>query len=86
MIFTVTDVTKNRASARRKLRSHSEPALPEDSEPSIEEMLSDPIVQALMSADGVQADELEALLCSVAKRLEGAVQSRYAMDSRKKSG
>jgi hypothetical protein len=47
-------------------------------------MLSDPIVRALMSADGIHADELEALLCSVAKRLERAVQSRYAIDSRKK--
>jgi len=57
---------------------------PEYSEPSIKEMLSDPIVRALMSADGIHADELEGLLCSVAKRLERAVQSRYAIDSRKK--
>ena len=39
-------------------------------EPSIEEMLADPIVRALMTADGVRADELEALLRSIAKRLQ----------------
>jgi hypothetical protein len=38
-------------------------------EPSIKEMLADPVVRALMSADGVHADELEALLCSVASLL-----------------
>ena len=58
--------------------------LPEYSEPSIKEILSDPIVRALMSADGIHADKLEGQLCSVAKRLERAVQSRYAIDSRKK--
>ena len=35
-------------------------------EPSISEMLADPVVRALMRADGVHADELRALLCSVA--------------------
>ena len=39
-------------------------------EPSIEEMLADPIVRALMTADGVRVDELEALLRSIAKRLQ----------------
>lgn len=36
---------------------------------SIDEMLADPIVRALMAADGVVADELELLLRSVAKRI-----------------
>jgi hypothetical protein len=36
---------------------------------SIKEMLADPVVRALMSADGVHADELKALLCSVASLL-----------------
>jgi hypothetical protein len=45
-------------------------------EPSIEEILADPIVRALMTADGVRADELEALLRSIAKRLQaGASES-----------
>jgi hypothetical protein len=44
-------------------------ALAELDEPSVKEMLSDPIVRAVMRADGVHAGELEALLCSVAKRL-----------------
>jgi hypothetical protein len=85
LIFTETDVTRSvRARARRKLRGHSEPVLPEYGEPSINEMLSDPIVRALMGVDGVHADELAALLCSVAKRLERAVQSRYDIHARKK--
>jgi hypothetical protein len=44
--------------------------MPEFSDPSIEEMLAEPIVRALMTADGVRADELEALLRSIAKRLQ----------------
>jgi hypothetical protein len=36
---------------------------------SIGEMLSDPIVRALMAADGVDPEELRALLRSVAERL-----------------
>jgi hypothetical protein len=36
---------------------------------SIEEMLADPVVRALMSADDVHASELEELLCSVANLL-----------------
>ena len=59
MIFMEMGVT-------RRVR---ERALAEFDEPSVEEMLSDPIVQALMRADGVHAGELEALLCSVAKRI-----------------
>ena len=31
-------------------------------EPSLEEMLADPIVRALMEADGVDPEEVEALL------------------------
>jgi hypothetical protein len=44
--------------------------MPENPEPSIKEILADPIIRALMTADGVQADELKALLHSVAKRLQ----------------
>ncbi len=35
-------------------------------EPSLEEMLADPIVHALMEADGVDPEEVEALLRSTA--------------------
>ena len=35
-------------------------------EPTLSEMLADPIVQALMQADGVEASELEATLRSAA--------------------
>jgi hypothetical protein len=45
----------------------------EHSEPSIEEMLAEPIVRALMNADSVRTDELEALLRSIAKRLQAGV-------------
>src|SRR4029077_8531509 len=59
LIFTEMGVT-------RRVRAR---ALAELEEPSVKEMLSDPIVHAVMHADGVHAGELEALLCSVAKRL-----------------
>jgi hypothetical protein len=42
-------------------------------EPSIEE-LADPIVRALMTADGVWADELQALLRSIATRLRASTK------------
>jgi hypothetical protein len=42
----------------------------EHPEPSIDEMLAEPIIRALMTADGVRTDELEALLRSIAKRLQ----------------
>jgi hypothetical protein len=41
-------------------------------EPTIEEMLAEPIVRALMAADGVRASETEALLRLVAKRLRAS--------------
>jgi hypothetical protein len=41
-------------------------------EPSIEEMLGEPIVRALMAADGVRVNELEALFRSVAERLRAS--------------
>jgi hypothetical protein len=44
-------------------------------EPSIEEMLREPIVRAFMAADGVRANELEALFRSVAKRLRASRSS-----------
>jgi hypothetical protein len=43
--------------------------MPELREPTIKEMLADPVIRALMSADGVHADDLEALLGSVANLL-----------------
>jgi hypothetical protein len=43
--------------------------MPDCREPSIKEMLADPVIRALMSADAVHANELEALLCSMAKLL-----------------
>lgn len=43
------------------------------SEPSIDTMLSDPIVRAVMAADGVDPDQLRDLLQSVAKRLQARV-------------
>jgi hypothetical protein len=41
-------------------------------EPTLEEMLSDPIVRALMDADGVDPHELEAMLKEVARTLGAA--------------
>jgi hypothetical protein len=43
-------------------------------EPSLEEMLSDPIVRAMMDADGVDPHRLEAMLKEVGRNL-GALRS-----------
>ncbi len=37
-------------------------------EPTLDEILSDPIVRALMEADGVDRQELEAMLSRIARR------------------
>ena len=42
--------------------------MPDDRQSSIEDMLADPIVRALMAADGVRADDVRALIRSVAER------------------
>jgi hypothetical protein len=45
----------------------------------LEEMLADPIVRALMAADGVDPEELEALLRSVTgPRRDGTLRQREA--------
>jgi hypothetical protein len=40
-----------------------------DREPTLSEMLSDPIIRTVMEVDGVNPDELEAMLRRVAHRL-----------------
>jgi hypothetical protein len=54
-------------------------------EPSIKEMLADPLVRALMTADSVQVDELKALLHSVAKRLRAGDSKDTEERARRKS-
>ena len=51
-----------------KHRSQGDRGCRNAKEPSIEEMLADPIVRAIMAADGIQAGELEMLVRSAAKR------------------
>ena len=46
---------------------------------SIGEMLADPIVRAVMSADGVAADELELMLQSIAERVSERARPRSAL-------
>jgi hypothetical protein len=41
-------------------------------EPSLEDILSDPITQAVISADGVDASELDAMLRRVAQKRRSA--------------
>jgi hypothetical protein len=45
-------------------------------EPTLEEMLSDPIVRALMDADDVDPHELEAMLKEVGRTLAAARGTR----------
>ena len=52
-----------------KHRSGGDPRCRNAKEPSIEEMLADPIVRAIMGADGIRAGELATLVRSAAKRL-----------------
>jgi hypothetical protein len=48
-----------------------------DEEPSIEEMLSDPIVRLIMQRDGLVAGDVLAVLAGAAKRLgEGRGEGR----------
>ena len=46
----------------------SPPVSPWRGEPSLEEILSDPIVGALMKADGVEAHEIQAMLRHLTRR------------------
>jgi hypothetical protein len=41
-----------------------------DCEPTLTDALSDPLIQAVMAADGVDRDELEVMLTDVARRFE----------------
>jgi hypothetical protein len=45
-------------------------------EPSIDDLLSDPLVRAFMAADSVDPEELRALLRSVAERLRAGARDR----------
>jgi hypothetical protein len=40
-----------------------------DGEPSIKELLDDPVIEAVMARDGVRRKELEHLICEVRDRL-----------------
>ena len=44
-------------------------------EPSLEDILSDPITQAVISADGVNTGELDAMLRQVAQKRRSAADS-----------
>jgi hypothetical protein len=44
-------------------------------EPSLEDILSDPITQAVISADGVDANELDAMLRRVEHKRRSAADS-----------
>jgi hypothetical protein len=47
-------------------------------EPSLEDILSDPIIKAVIDADGVDAGELDAMLRCVARKRESALTNRSA--------
>jgi hypothetical protein len=40
-----------------------------DGEPSIKELLDDPVIEAIMARDGVRRKELELLICEMRDRL-----------------
>jgi hypothetical protein len=41
-----------------------------DWEPHLSQVLDDPIIRAVMRCDGVEADELQALMAAVRRRLD----------------
>jgi hypothetical protein len=45
-------------------------------EPSIDDLLSDPLVRVFMAADSVDPEELRALLRSIAERLQAGARDR----------
>jgi hypothetical protein len=47
-------------------------------EPTLEEMLSDPIVAAVMQADAVDVDDLDAMLGRIARTLRTAASVKRA--------
>jgi hypothetical protein len=47
-------------------------------EPTLEEILSDSIVEAVMQADAVDPDELDAMLARIARTLRGAASVKRA--------
>jgi hypothetical protein len=51
---------------RRQLQPAAEPAIQDNREPSIKELLAEPVVRALMKADGVDPEDVKALLHSSA--------------------
>jgi len=67
-------------------RSHGDPRCRNAKEPSIEEMLADPIVRAIMAADDIRAGELETLVRSVAKRLRATGAKDKEGPRRRRSG
>jgi hypothetical protein len=44
-----------------------------DGEPSLDEMLDDPVIQAVMSRDGVARDEIEDLVALLNARFYGEI-------------
>jgi hypothetical protein len=62
----------------QKTSTPYEVAMPGCRELSIKEMLADPVVRALMTADGVEANELETLLRSV----ENLLRARSLKDGK----
>ena len=47
-----------------------------DGEPSIKELLDDPVIEAVMARDGVRRNELEHLICEVRNRLAAREEVR----------
>jgi len=44
-----------------------------DGEPSLDEMLDDPVIQAVMARDGVARGEIEDLVAAIHARFEGEI-------------
>jgi len=62
-------MTKAKAEKDRAMRGR-------DNEPQLDDILSDPVIEALMESDGVEADEIKTLLNAARERYRTPSRSR----------
>ena len=63
------DMTKAKAEKDRAMRGR-------DNEPQLDDILSDPMIEALMESDGVDADEIKTLLSEARERYRTPSRTR----------
>jgi len=62
-------MTKTKTDKGQAMRGH-------ETEPQLDDMLSDPMIEALMESDGIDADEIKTLLIEARERYDGPSRTR----------